>query len=76
MPKNETSAYTPKYSKSGTPIKSKLQRIAAGTGVLMILSTAAIADDDNFLGVIAHIAIAVALLAYGRAFDFQNRNNR
>ena len=76
MPKNETSAYAPKYSTSGTQTKSKLQRIAAGTGVLMILSTAAIADDDNFLGVIAYIAIAVALLAYGRAFDFQNRNNR
>lgn len=76
MPKTDKSAYAPKYSTSGTQTKSKLQRIAAGIGVLMILSTAAIADDDNFLGVAAYIAVAVALLAYGRAFDFQNRNNR
>lgn len=76
MPKSEKLVYTANNSNRTTQTKSKLQRIAAGIGVLMILSTAAIADDDNFLGVAAYIATAVALLAYGRAFDFQNRKNR
>lgn len=55
--------------------KTTIQKISAGVGVLMILSTAAMADDCNPFGVVAYLAAAVVLLAYGRAFDFQKRNN-
>lgn len=54
-------------------VKSITQRIAAATGFMMLLATSALADFDSPIGVVIYLTVTVALLAYGRTFDFQNR---
>lgn len=56
-----------------TACKSIARKICAFTGFMMLLATSALADFDSPIGVVVYLTVTVAMLAYGRTFDFQQR---